>query len=331
MELSFEIDKTIPVIPGCSIDIEIEFNWHNRIISGKSLYKSGVLHGTVVMSGLKRGEYTTKGACFIITDAAGFFRFRKFAGNRDELRIKPVPLLRDELPRIMGSGGDTVSRMIRRKRSDELTETRQYYPGDDVRRINWRAFAHTGGLFIRMGEELPNPESHLLVVADLSGSGMALLKPNQLDSYLDYLVDSLSGIIERLNEAGVNVDCIIPPGRSAADAGNDAFVSLWWSDLEFPSAAVKKKHGGCLIVSPAFSQQAGAHCRNAAEAGMSVSVIVPVPPSNDGKKRKNLLHRLLFKQQQDGWREYSDIIMPQAEGLISGLRELKGVNSAQII
>ena len=54
----------------------------------------------------------------------------------------------------------------RKRRSDELLETRRYVPGDDVRRLNWKLLAHAGELFLRLGEETPPPRARLLAVLD---------------------------------------------------------------------------------------------------------------------------------------------------------------------
>lgn len=50
------------------------------------------------------------------------------------------------------------------ERSDELIEARPYVPGDDTRRINWKAYAHSGDLFVRIGEELPPPSRSALLI-----------------------------------------------------------------------------------------------------------------------------------------------------------------------
>jgi len=328
LQLNIEIEKGFPLVPGCMVRTMIDFRWHGRIISGAADYHTRSRHAVLSLSSLRRGDFTSSGPCFEIADAAGFFRFRLTAGAGGGLIVNPSPRFDASFPGIMGIGGENLSRTIRKKRSDELTESRQYYPGDDVRRINWRTFAHTGQLFIRLGEELPNPESHLLIITDLSGSDSGLLKPERLDPYLDYIVDSLAGIIEKLGDAGINVECIFPQGKPAADTAA-ALAPLWWDDAEIPPSVIKKKkHGGCLIICPAFSLQAGRLCSQAAGAGMSVNVMVPVPPGIKPAGR-SLLRRLIFKAVKDdaGFSE----LLPSAEGLMSGLRELKGVVSAEII
>src|SRR6266567_9307946 len=52
--------------------------------------------------------------------------------------------------------------------SVEFAEHRQYYPGDEIRHIDWRAFGKTDRYFIKEYEEETNLKAHLLV--DASGS-----------------------------------------------------------------------------------------------------------------------------------------------------------------
>src|ERR1700716_3732327 len=52
--------------------------------------------------------------------------------------------------------------------SVEFAERRQYYPGDEIRHIDWRAYGKTDRYYIKEYEEETNLKAHLLV--DASGS-----------------------------------------------------------------------------------------------------------------------------------------------------------------
>lgn len=52
--------------------------------------------------------------------------------------------------------------------SVEFVEHRQYYPGDEIRHIDWRAYGKTGRYFVKEFEEETNLRAYLLV--DCSGS-----------------------------------------------------------------------------------------------------------------------------------------------------------------
>jgi uncharacterized protein (DUF58 family) len=47
--------------------------------------------------------------------------------------------------------------------SVEFVEHRQYYPGDEIRHIDWRAYAKTGRFYVKEYEEETNLRCHLLV------------------------------------------------------------------------------------------------------------------------------------------------------------------------
>ena len=52
--------------------------------------------------------------------------------------------------------------------SVEFAEHRQYYPGDEIRHIDWRALGKTDRYYVKEYEEETNLRAHLLV--DASGS-----------------------------------------------------------------------------------------------------------------------------------------------------------------
>jgi len=77
--------------------------------------------------------------------------------------------------------------------SVEFVEHRQYYPGDEIKHIDWRAFGKTGHYYVKEYEEETNLRSYLIV--DCSGSmgyrGATLSKydyARQLAAALAYLL-----------------------------------------------------------------------------------------------------------------------------------------------
>jgi uncharacterized protein (DUF58 family) len=77
--------------------------------------------------------------------------------------------------------------------SVEFTEHRQYYPGDEIRHIDWRAYGKTGKYYVKEFEDETNLRCHLLV--DGSGSmkyaGQSLSKfdyARQMAAALGYLL-----------------------------------------------------------------------------------------------------------------------------------------------
>src|ERR1700733_3617980 len=82
--------------------------------------------------------------------------------------------------------------------SVEFAEHRQYYPGDEIRHIDWRAVGKTDRYYIKEYEEETNLKAHLLV--DASGSMGFTSKGSQKGGgnpiskfqYAQYIAASLS-------------------------------------------------------------------------------------------------------------------------------------------
>ena len=100
-----------------------------------------------------RGEYLVGIRSVILSDYLRLFRITW--NNREPLRVNVVPNI-IELDTIRSVDTDTVSdRESRTELSRPDATIRDYIPGDDIRRINWKLTARTGKLAVReyTGEE----------------------------------------------------------------------------------------------------------------------------------------------------------------------------------
>jgi uncharacterized protein (DUF58 family) len=122
---------------------------------------------SAAITGEKRGAYFGKHDYLVICDIFGFFRIRiKIAARHDE-RLFVYPAVRRERRieiKNVDGGGQTIKTAL--VSSDDLVEQRQYVPGDDPRRINWKLYGHSGELFVREEEKRGEPLSDLTVVID---------------------------------------------------------------------------------------------------------------------------------------------------------------------
>jgi uncharacterized protein (DUF58 family) len=99
--------------------------------------------------------------------------------------------------------------------SVEFAEHRQYYPGDEIRHIDWRAYGKTDRYFIKEYEEETNLKAYLLV--DASGS-MAYkgAHPSKFE-YTQYIAASLAYLMLHQRDAvglalhDTKVRAMIPP------------------------------------------------------------------------------------------------------------------------
>jgi uncharacterized protein (DUF58 family) len=83
--------------------------------------------------------------------------------------------------------------------SVEFAEHRQYYPGDEIRHIDWRAYGKTDRYYIKEYEEETNLKAHLLV--DASGSmGYRGAHPSKFQ-YAQYIAASLAYLMLHQRDA----------------------------------------------------------------------------------------------------------------------------------
>jgi uncharacterized protein (DUF58 family) len=83
--------------------------------------------------------------------------------------------------------------------SVEFAEHRQYYPGDEIRHIDWRAFGKTDRYYIKEHEEETNLQAHLLV--DASGSMAYRGRTISKFQYAQYLAASLAYLMLHQRDA----------------------------------------------------------------------------------------------------------------------------------
>jgi uncharacterized protein (DUF58 family) len=150
--------------------------------------------------------------------------------------------------------------------SVEFAEHRQYYPGDEIRHIDWRAYGKTDRYYIKEFEEETNLKAQLLI--DASGSmnyrGAGLSK----FQYAQYIAASLSYLmLHQLDAVGMvihdtKVRQVIPPRANKkhllhllnvlenTTPGGETSMAPLWHDL----AGQFKRRGMVIILSDCFDQ-----------------------------------------------------------------------------
>jgi uncharacterized protein (DUF58 family) len=84
--------------------------------------------------------------------------------------------------------------------SVEFAEHRQYYPGDEIRHIDWRAFGKTDRYYIKEYEEETNLKAYLLLDASGSMSYRGKSKPSKFQ-YAQYVAASLTYLMLHQRDA----------------------------------------------------------------------------------------------------------------------------------
>jgi hypothetical protein len=142
----------------------------NRIIE-KIFPRSFFTEKSAAFTGEKRGAYFGEYDYLLICDVFGFFRALVKIKSRQGERLLVYPAVNYETPvDVKNAGGGERTVKNARVSSDDLIEQRQYVPGDDPRRINWKLYGHSEELFVREGEKWGEPMSEIIIVID-TGTG----------------------------------------------------------------------------------------------------------------------------------------------------------------
>ena len=154
--------KLFPIVlPGVLVFYGFEFLSDLKNKKSRSLKFNIKLKRTAVNFPLpkeERGRFFLEKEYIEISDLAGFFSFRLLKNEKSIPQLFIYPMVTEiksfELPEILN---ETSAHTINLRRTDELYDSRPYFPGDDIRKINWKLYAHTQELSIKQGDFVPPP------------------------------------------------------------------------------------------------------------------------------------------------------------------------------
>lgn len=139
---------------------------------------------------LPRGVFRPELLRLLIPDPLGLsYVVPRCTLRTDTLRVTPRARDLDFSDLLRGEGSGSPSQSLRWRRTGERVDVRPYVPGDDIGRIHWKVYAHTGELFFRIPEEQPPPAQavHLLIDAD-----------QREESLLDQVIECTLGLARAL-------------------------------------------------------------------------------------------------------------------------------------
>ncbi|MCU1433918.1 MAG: hypothetical protein JWR71_643 [Pseudarthrobacter sp.] len=112
----------------------------------------------------RRGQYLIGPVTAEFTDPFGLSLHRQAIDDGDILTVTPaaVELPVTGLAGARGNDGITATR-IRANPSDDDVMTREYRPGDPMRRVHWAATARHGALMVRQEESVTTPEATVIL------------------------------------------------------------------------------------------------------------------------------------------------------------------------
>jgi hypothetical protein len=190
-----------------------------------------------------RGAYFGTEDEVAMFDVFGFFVFTYRISCGDQARICASPSLTNAAPLITHFSGG-VNRRTENQiiKTDDLIEQRPYIPGDDPRRINWKLYGHSGGLFIREEDKEPPPHTQFVMII-CAEADSALYRPSAEAGYenavpgaaeTDALCETALAIAAACAKDGINVFTGCPGIEfSNEDPGSAAEI------LAFPYSAPK--------------------------------------------------------------------------------------------
>jgi len=165
----------------------------------------------------RRGEWQVR-SFLRASDPFGFFHFDFICRTERKISAPPLVLLNDvsDIPGRPAAERATAPRL--KEDSEERLERRSYVPGDDPRRLDWKVFARTGEMFVRVGEEsVPNRGRIwlLLVCADYK----VFRKKAQVQR-LDFLIQAMAAMVQHLEDDGQDVRVRLPGEEQWGGSGS---------------------------------------------------------------------------------------------------------------
>ena len=297
-----ELKAELPafIAPGIKFRLEILLHWAGRDPLRLSCdLRGGRNHHVFEFSPSYRGCYQSREVRIVVGDLLGFTSFPVALALAERLRV--FPAVQPEAARRPPSleGGQEEKRRRRQKRSEELLEVRKYFPGDDIRKVHWKVFAHTSELFLRIGEETPPPESRFLVILDAASTQAV---PARIEAdYLDALVEICSATVLEVLTRGYQVFFALCDSPQLKQITLEKKLQLlgelagvWWSDryaLELPRQPLNQ----ILLFSSPGSGNLPRVFGDLKQQGAEVRLFFPDLPLPPGQPRRGRIRNLLLR------------------------------------
>ena len=208
-----ESAKTFPhCVPGTAAFYTIEFSLSPEPTAETAARLSIPLQGMRTEyhpENLTRGRYFYKRLYLNIRDFAGFFAA---AYTQPPCLSVPYIVVQPALPPQKTVFPDLRSRAVNdlpsQERTNELYESRPYFPGDDPRKIHWKLYAHTNTLSIKLGAFEPPPVKRLTIYIE---EPVCMKKKERawVASIFDAFIGRLSGVIIELLNAGIQCSLLL--------------------------------------------------------------------------------------------------------------------------
>lgn len=177
----------------------------------------------------RRGVFPIGPLHVTVGDAFGLATCEHTTGEPQQLIVTPevAPLAETA---ITVPAGDGEARLVQRRATgdDDDTITREYRPGDAMRRVHWRASARHGDLMVRQEEQRSFPEARIIVDTRLEGY-RDIFEGDAAEAESDafeWVVRMLASAAVHLRRIGFHVT-IDETGEPQLDAGTTSRRRTW--------------------------------------------------------------------------------------------------------
>ena len=265
-------------IPGFSHRFLAVLRWKQRkpLVLQKKI-TGGENSGPIQFTPGQRGTYHVGAASLVTEDFFGFTHVSLPFSIDESLRVYPGLMPAEEIMLRM-EGGDAKEQLDKRQEKADLLEVRKYFPGDDVRKLNWKIFAHIGELFIRRGEDAPPPASNLLFIFDSGES--PLLPPAVSSAYLDMLVELACSVILLflMQQSSVmfstqGMQRPVSLGKEKRDELLSLMTPIWWTNNGDKPAIPESKDLYVILFSTPGSPSLGPLIQTLKKHGWQITLI----------------------------------------------------------
>jgi uncharacterized protein (DUF58 family) len=336
-----EVASELPriAIPGFQVWLAASLEWGDRPPFSLSLQlPAGRQRRVLAFRTPPRGLYRGQTVRLMVRDVLGFTRTEIAVPLAEQLRVFPaVHATEAGIP--AAEGGEEMPQRRERRASDELLEVRKYYPGDDLRRVHWKLFAHLQELFLRTGEQTPPPEGRFLAILDLSPSPW--VPPEEGSDLLDGLVEACASAVLALLSRGMEAQVAVSDrprplqvSLEKAERLLELCSELWWSErlaLELPRSGRRE----VLLYSLPGSARQSQLLRACAARAWPVRLFLkelPALPSPTGSRLRRLFVREAAGEPEpvggsEGLRAGYERVLEETEGR---LRRTRSVHVARV-
>jgi len=163
--------------------------------------------GSALLIPPRRGGW--QGRSFLRSeDPFGFFHFDYQCGSEYRISVPPA-VVQNDVSEIRGRpAADAAAAPRLKEDTEERLERRSYIPGDDPRRLDWKVFARTGEMFVRVGEEVVPDRGRvwLMVVSDDFRGFRKGIQVNRLDA----LLEAASALVRQLEKGNMDIRVLLP-------------------------------------------------------------------------------------------------------------------------